>query len=309
MSPLQCLFCDQTNPPAAKFCNECGTPLHFKPCPQCDGINGRFAGSCYRCGAAFSMVAGEDDAVLSPLHDAAGPVVSLAATAERLGAANEARAAEASPNDDEIDRPAARRVGSWPLAAGAGVLAIALPILAIVGLNSDRGRGNDADGVDGAPTLAAAPSAAVVDEIVGPPAPPAPSALPVTVAESTVAPGASKASASPTRAATARKHSQAKSRVAGARQGAPTRVSTSKQKTRTAKATQRTSAPAAAGVSKPQPTRHSETVQIAVRAEETSPARDDSAAGPGPFAMAWLTCAEGRMLDGACDVRLLAKGN
>ena len=74
---LQCLFCDQGNPDGAKFCNECGTPLHFKPCPQCDGINGRFAEACYRCGAAFSSRVGEGDAApLSPQPDAGSAVAS-----------------------------------------------------------------------------------------------------------------------------------------------------------------------------------------------------------------------------------------
>ena len=84
MSPLQCLFCDQPNPDAAKFCNECGTPLHFKPCPQCDGINGRFAESCYRCGAAFSPIARESDETLSPLREVSGPVPSVASPIDRL---------------------------------------------------------------------------------------------------------------------------------------------------------------------------------------------------------------------------------
>jgi hypothetical protein len=48
----QCLFCDHINPAAAKFCNECGEPLHLKSCKQCEAINDRTARICYRCGAA-----------------------------------------------------------------------------------------------------------------------------------------------------------------------------------------------------------------------------------------------------------------
>jgi hypothetical protein len=48
----QCLFCDHVNPAAAKFCNECGEPLHLKPCKQCEAINDRAARTCYQCGIA-----------------------------------------------------------------------------------------------------------------------------------------------------------------------------------------------------------------------------------------------------------------
>src|SRR5215471_9532148 len=32
---LLCRFCDHYNPAGAKFCNDCGSPLHLKPCEQC----------------------------------------------------------------------------------------------------------------------------------------------------------------------------------------------------------------------------------------------------------------------------------
>ena len=40
---------------AAKFCNECGSPLHLKPCPKCDAVNGATSKACYMCGAFFPM--------------------------------------------------------------------------------------------------------------------------------------------------------------------------------------------------------------------------------------------------------------
>ena len=38
------------NPAGAKFCNECGSPLHLKPCNQCDAVNHQAATNCYKCG-------------------------------------------------------------------------------------------------------------------------------------------------------------------------------------------------------------------------------------------------------------------
>ena len=56
-----CRFCDHHNPPAAKFCNECGSPLHLRPCNQCDAVNDQAATYCYQCGAecpALSTISG-----------------------------------------------------------------------------------------------------------------------------------------------------------------------------------------------------------------------------------------------------------
>lgn len=50
-----CAFCDHRNPAGARFCNECASPLHLKPCKQCDAVNDQAATSCYQCGAACPM--------------------------------------------------------------------------------------------------------------------------------------------------------------------------------------------------------------------------------------------------------------
>jgi hypothetical protein len=47
-----CAFCDHHNPAGAKFCNDCASPLHLKPCNKCDAINDHAAITCYKCGAA-----------------------------------------------------------------------------------------------------------------------------------------------------------------------------------------------------------------------------------------------------------------
>jgi ribosomal protein L40E len=46
-----CPFCDHHNPAGAKFCNDCGSPLHLKPCNQCDAVNHQAATNCIKCGA------------------------------------------------------------------------------------------------------------------------------------------------------------------------------------------------------------------------------------------------------------------
>jgi ribosomal protein L40E len=46
-----CPFCDHRSPAGAKFCSDCGSPLHLKPCNQCDAVNSQAATNCYKCGA------------------------------------------------------------------------------------------------------------------------------------------------------------------------------------------------------------------------------------------------------------------
>jgi len=51
--PTQCPFCSHHNPRGARFCNECGSPLHLAPCEHCDAVNEIDTRACYRCGAAL----------------------------------------------------------------------------------------------------------------------------------------------------------------------------------------------------------------------------------------------------------------
>jgi hypothetical protein len=53
--PPQCPFCAHTNPAGAKFCNECGAPLHLMPCNRCEAVNNQVAKNCYKCGSSLSM--------------------------------------------------------------------------------------------------------------------------------------------------------------------------------------------------------------------------------------------------------------
>jgi len=53
MLSATCATCGHGNTAGAKYCNECGAPLHLKPCPKCEAVNHRSAIICYKCGAAY----------------------------------------------------------------------------------------------------------------------------------------------------------------------------------------------------------------------------------------------------------------
>jgi hypothetical protein len=50
MPPPDCPFCEHQNPASAKFCNECGSPLHLTPCGDCGAVNSVADAHCWRCG-------------------------------------------------------------------------------------------------------------------------------------------------------------------------------------------------------------------------------------------------------------------
>jgi Double zinc ribbon len=54
MQSTDCPFCTHANPAGAKFCNECGSPLHLAPCRHCDAVNHVDDVQCYRCGASLA---------------------------------------------------------------------------------------------------------------------------------------------------------------------------------------------------------------------------------------------------------------
>lgn len=51
MALARCPFCTHSNPAGARFCNECGSPLHLLPCEHCEAVNDVLSRDCYRCGA------------------------------------------------------------------------------------------------------------------------------------------------------------------------------------------------------------------------------------------------------------------
>lgn len=55
--PLRCSFCGFGNAAGAKYCNDCGSPLHLQPCNHCGAVHERKATHCHQCGEAFGAVA------------------------------------------------------------------------------------------------------------------------------------------------------------------------------------------------------------------------------------------------------------
>lgn len=81
MSTLSCRFCAHRNPPGAKFCSDCGSPLALKPCPKCEAITDVDAELCRQCGAPFDSAVATDAAA-----EAASPIGQTGDIEERAGA-------------------------------------------------------------------------------------------------------------------------------------------------------------------------------------------------------------------------------
>jgi ribosomal protein L40E len=71
-----CPFCDHRNSGGAKFCNDCGAPLHLKPCNQCHAVNQQAATNCYKCGAECPALFTTPEA--TPVLPAADPTPAWA---------------------------------------------------------------------------------------------------------------------------------------------------------------------------------------------------------------------------------------
>ena len=91
----QCPFCNRANPAGAKYCNGCGSPLHLKPCNQCEAINDEVASNCYSCGTEF-------------------PVLSTAPEAASVSPALNTTAASAALSDTGFERGRAPLLESLP---------------------------------------------------------------------------------------------------------------------------------------------------------------------------------------------------
>jgi ribosomal protein L40E len=71
MLASQCLFCDHVNPAGAKFCNDCGSPLHVKRCSQCEAVNDQAAENCSKCGTEFPVLSKRSETPMSSARDIA----------------------------------------------------------------------------------------------------------------------------------------------------------------------------------------------------------------------------------------------
>lgn len=111
MLATHCTFCQHENSAGARFCAECGSPLHLKVCanPQCGKVSEVSATVCETCGQPFPPI----DLVAAGTADApAGSDVAAAPPTP-------------PPAPTTADKP---RTALWPLIAVA-VAAGALPLL------------------------------------------------------------------------------------------------------------------------------------------------------------------------------------
>src|SRR6059058_100469 len=116
-----CRFCDRHNPAGARFCNDCGSPLHLKPCNQCHAVNHQAATNCYKCGALFTTPGA------TPVLPAADPTPTWGNTRRRRRRGNrDPTPAWATPGDAGVyaayrinaAKPDAMGVASQPIGAG-----------------------------------------------------------------------------------------------------------------------------------------------------------------------------------------------
>jgi hypothetical protein len=85
MLAIQCPFCQHENTPGARFCADCGSPLHLKPCPKCGKVDDVAVKLCAGCGMVFPPIAlAHGGEVIDPNGaDAAGKAAAEAAALGR----------------------------------------------------------------------------------------------------------------------------------------------------------------------------------------------------------------------------------
>jgi hypothetical protein len=57
MFAIDCPYCKFKNTPGARFCAECGAPLHLRPCPKCGKVDDVTAKTCGSCGSVMPPLA------------------------------------------------------------------------------------------------------------------------------------------------------------------------------------------------------------------------------------------------------------
>lgn len=121
--PPPCPFCAHPNPTGAKFCNECGAPLHLRPCNRCEAVNNQVAKNCYKCGTALAMPSTEPEA--APVWPALGTAVASASLGDLCFESGQARLTESATESQDVglrqsgDETAAARDGTVePIAHG-----------------------------------------------------------------------------------------------------------------------------------------------------------------------------------------------
>src|SRR5258705_9684072 len=123
MLPPQFFFCDHINPAGATFCNDCGSPLHLKPCKHCEAINDQAAKNCYKCGKDDPALISSDEAPPVLLPGSAAQSVDVLsrpqdkATAQDCEPCVEVVALEPRPLDRDASSPLSGNSGAASLAS------------------------------------------------------------------------------------------------------------------------------------------------------------------------------------------------
>lgn len=90
MFAVQCTFCQHENVPGARFCAECGSPLHLRVCPnsKCGKVSDVNAKQCEHCGTFFPEI---------PLADGSAPPREAPVAAKTQPAAEKKQGVSALP--------------------------------------------------------------------------------------------------------------------------------------------------------------------------------------------------------------------
>ncbi len=109
MTLAPCPFCTHSNPAGARFCNECGSPLHLLPCEHCEAVNDALSRDCYRCGAPLRSEAHREPMGTLAYADVGDALVDREATTVVLAYGDEPRTplratAAWSPAGTDVER-------------------------------------------------------------------------------------------------------------------------------------------------------------------------------------------------------------
>lgn len=112
MFAVQCSFCQHENTPGARFCTECGSPLHLKVCPneQCGKVSDVNAIRCEHCGTPFPKIA----------------LVEPGTTGEAQRSISQSQPASTTGLETKADKKSG--MSAWPLIVVA-IVAGGLPLL------------------------------------------------------------------------------------------------------------------------------------------------------------------------------------
>lgn len=138
MLPTQCSFCQHENTPGARFCADCGSPMHLKVCPnpECGKVSDVGAAVCETCGQTFpalTLASPETKDVAAPAgtqepgsdslatekpaqRTAAWPLIMMAIVAGGIPLLWANRAQLPTPRTWQVDTPDASRTGGAPAA-------------------------------------------------------------------------------------------------------------------------------------------------------------------------------------------------